>query len=169
MTETQASIHEPSESAVSSEHRAQMPINHILERLSPLELPAKEQFANYLRHKSRLNHKRSTLDSSFTSTILFLDFYRKSGKYDLKDLERADLESFIEHEQDRGLKISTVKTRMAFLMAFLHFLVEQNLIPGTAVKSRDDVADALLRQRVELQADRYLRDLRSNASIDNRI
>ena len=77
MTETQASIFESGkgESAVSGQH-PQTPINHILERLSPLELPAKEQFANYLRHKSRLNHKRRTLDSSFTSTRLFLDFYR---------------------------------------------------------------------------------------------
>jgi len=149
MTETQACIYEPckSESAVSSEHHAKTPINHVLERLSPLELPAKEQFANYLRHKSRLNHKRRTLDSSFTSTILFLDFYRKSGKHDLKDLERADLEAFIEHEQDRGLKISTVKTRMAFLMAFLHFLVEQSFIPGTAIKKtiRFKLPDALPR------------------------
>ena len=149
MIEAQASIHERDkrESAVSGEHRVQTPVNHILERLSPLELPAKEEFANYLRHKSRLNHKRRTLDSSFTSTVLFLDFYRKSGKDDLKDLERADLEAFIEHEQDRGLKISTVKTRMAFLMAFLHFLIEQNLIPGTAVKKpiRFKLPDALPR------------------------
>ncbi len=149
MTETQASIYEPvkSESAVSGEHRARTPIHRILERLSPLELPAKEQLANYLRHKSWLNHKRSTLDSSFTSTVLFLDFYRKSGKEDLRDLERADLEAFIEHEQDRGLKISTVKTRMAFIMAFLHFLVEQNLIPGTAMKRtiRFKLPDALPR------------------------
>ena len=45
MTETQPTTHEPvkSESAVPSEqHRAQTPIDHILERLSPLELPAKE-------------------------------------------------------------------------------------------------------------------------------
>jgi integrase/recombinase XerC/integrase/recombinase XerD len=149
MTETQASILEPGkgESSVSGQHRAQTPINRILERLSPLELPAKEQFANYLRHKSRLNHKRRTLDGSFTSTMLFLDFYGKLGKYDLKDLERADLEAFIEHEQDRGLKISTVKTRMVFIMAFLHFLVEQNLIPGTALKRtiRFKLPDALPR------------------------
>jgi len=149
MTETQASILEPGkgENAVSGQHRAQTPINHILERLSPLEVPAKEQLANYLRHKSRLNHKRRTLDGSFTSTMLFLDFYRKLGKYDLKDLGRADLEAFIEHEQDRGLKISTVKTRMAFIIAFLHFLVEQNLIPGTAIKKtiRFKLPDALPR------------------------
>ena len=137
MTETQPTTREPvkSESAAPGEqHRTQTPIDHILERLSPLEIPAKEQFERYLRHKSRLNHKRSTLYSSFTSIMLFLDFYRRSGKGDLKDLERADLEAFIEHEQDRGLKISTVKTRMAFIIAFLHFLIEQDLIPGTALK-----------------------------------
>jgi site-specific recombinase XerD len=65
--------------------------------------------------------------------MFFLDFYGKSGKYDLKDLERGDLEAFIEHEQDRGLKISTVKTRMAFIMAFLHFLVPclKSFVPDT--------------------------------------
>ena len=137
MTETQPSTYEAlkSESVVATkQHRTQRTIDHILDRLSPLELPAKEEFENYLRHKSRLNHKRSTLDSSFTSTMLFLDFYRRSGKGDLKDLKRADLEAFIEHEQDRGLKISTVKTRMAFIIAFLHFLVEQELIPGSVLK-----------------------------------
>lgn len=35
--------------------------------------------------------------------------------------------------------------------------------------TRDEVADVLLRQRLELQADRYLRDLRSNATVDTRI
>ena len=68
--------------------------------------------------------------------MLFLDFYRRSGKHDLQDLERADLEAFIEHEQDRGLKISTVKTRMACIVAFLHFLIEQEIIPATALKKR---------------------------------
>jgi integrase/recombinase XerD len=136
MTETQPTTHEQvkSKGAVPiGAHRA--PIDHVLGRLSPLELPAKEQFENYLRHKSRLNHKRSTLDGAFTAIMVFLEFYRTSlGKYDLKDLVRADLEAFIEHEQDRGLKISTVKTRMAFIIAFLHFLIEQDLIPGSSLK-----------------------------------
>jgi peptidyl-prolyl cis-trans isomerase SurA len=41
---------------------------------------------------------------------------------------------------------------------------EKSIIP-----TRDEVAEALLRQRLELQADRYLRDLRSNATVDTRI
>jgi integrase/recombinase XerD len=136
MTETQPSAYETlrSEYAVPPEqYRARRTIDHILERLSPLELPAKEQFQNYLRHKSRLNHKRSTLESSFTSIMLFLTFYGTLGKTDLAEIQRSDLEAFIEHEQDRGMQITTVKTRMAFIIAFLHFLIEQQLIPATAL------------------------------------
>jgi site-specific recombinase XerD len=119
-----------------NDHRAPTPIKHILERLSPLELPEKEHFESYLRYKWRLNHKPRTIDSSFTSIMFFLDFYGKSGKTELKEIERSDLEAFIEHEQDRGMNISTVRTRMASIVAFLHFLLEQDLIPATVFKKR---------------------------------
>jgi site-specific recombinase XerD len=99
-----------------------------------MELPAKEQFERYLRHKWRLNHKPRTLASSFTSVRLLLDFYGKSGKSAIEKMERVDLEAFIEHEQDRGLRISTVRTRLACIIAFLHFLMEQEAIPSSVLK-----------------------------------
>jgi integrase/recombinase XerD len=110
------------------------PIDRILQRLSCTELPAKEHFECYLRHKWRLNHKPRTLASSFTSVMLFLDFYGKSGKRELGEMERIDLEGFIEHEQDRGLRISTVRTRLACIIAFLHFLMEQEVVSGAVLK-----------------------------------
>lgn len=115
-------------------HLTQTPIDRILQKLSRMELPAKEHFERYMRHKWRLNHKLRTLDSSFSSVMLFLCFYGKSGKRDLEEIERVDLEAFIEHEQDRGLRISTVRTRLACIMAFLHFLMEQDVIPGSLLK-----------------------------------
>jgi integrase/recombinase XerD len=99
-----------------------------------MELPAKEHFERYLRHKWRLNHKPKTLSSSFTSVMLFLGFYGKSGKRELEEMERVDLEAFIEHEQDRGMHISTVRTRLACIIAFLHFLMEQDVISGSLLK-----------------------------------
>jgi hypothetical protein len=36
-----------------------------------------------------LNHKPRTLHSSFTSVRLFLEFYAKSGKRELAEMERA--------------------------------------------------------------------------------
>jgi len=125
------------ESAVPhQQHSTQTPIEKFLQKLSRLELPAKEHFERYLRHKWRLNHKPRTLHSSFTSVRLFLDFYAKLGKRDLKAMERTDLEAFIEYEQDRGLRISTVRTRLACLIAFLHFLMEQDLLPLSLLKRR---------------------------------
>ncbi len=111
-------------------------LTHILERLAPLELPGKDHFENYLRHKGRSNHKPSTIDGAFTSIAFFLDFYAKLGKTELTHITRSDLEAFIEHEQDRGMHISTVKTRMGCIVAFLHYLIDQELIPGTALKKR---------------------------------
>lgn len=116
------------------QHPAQSPIERFLEKLSRLELPAKEHFESYLRHKWRLNHKRSTLQGSFASVRLFLELYGKSGKRDLSEMDRADLEAFIEHMQDGGLKISTVRTKLACLLAFLHFLMEKEVISGSVLK-----------------------------------
>jgi site-specific recombinase XerD len=101
-----------------------------------MELPAKEHFECYMRHKWRLNHKPRTLQSSFTCVMLFLDFYGKSGKKDIKEIERGDLEAFVEHEQDRGIRISTVRTRLACILAFLHFLMEQDVIAWSLFKRR---------------------------------
>jgi integrase/recombinase XerC/integrase/recombinase XerD len=109
-------------------------IDRILQKLSCLELPAKEHLESYMRHKWRLNHKPRTLASSFTSVMLFLDFYGKSGKSVIETMERVDLEGFIEQEQDRGLRISTVRTRLACIIAFVHYLMEQDIVPGSVLK-----------------------------------
>jgi integrase/recombinase XerD len=138
MTQTTAIFGRPSGSfeAVRDHGNSPIHIDRILERLSCLELPGQEHFENYLRHKSRVNHKPRTINSSFTSIMLFLDFYGKSGKRGLEEIERSDLEAFIEYEQDRGMHISTVKTRMASIIAFFHFLIEQDLISGSFLKRR---------------------------------
>src|SRR4030042_2305722 len=116
------------------QHPEQTPIDHILQRLSRIEVPAKEHFERYMRHKWRINHKPRTLASYFTSVMFFLDFCGKSGKSDIQQMERVDLEGFIEHEQDRGLHISTVRNRLACIIAFLHFLMEQDIVPGSLLR-----------------------------------
>lgn len=110
------------------------PINHVLERLRPLDLPGKEYFENYLRHKWRANHKPKTIESSFTSIMFFLQFYKASGKIDITQLKRSDLEAFVEHEQERGMHVSTVKTRTASIVAFLHFLMEQDVLSPSLLR-----------------------------------
>jgi integrase/recombinase XerD len=111
----------------------QTAIDAVLERLTPLDVPGKSHLENYLRHKWRLNHKPRTLSSAFTSLMLFFTFYQKSGKR-LEEIERSDIEAFLEHEQDRGMNISTVRLRLATLIAFLHHLMEQDILSPSLLK-----------------------------------
>jgi hypothetical protein len=62
------------------QHLTQTPIEHILQKLSRMELPAKEHFERYMRHKWRLNHKPNSLRNSLKAIELFLAFYSSLGK-----------------------------------------------------------------------------------------
>jgi integrase/recombinase XerD len=109
------------------------PITRVLGRLSLIDLPSKDLFEAYMRHKGRLNHSRQSMNSSFLSIMLFLQFY---GKSDIRKIERSDLEAFVEHEQDRGMRITTVKLRMGCIVAFLHFLMDQDILSSSVLRRR---------------------------------
>ena len=109
-------------------------IDRILQKLACLDIPAKDHLESYMLHKWRLNHKGRTLYSSFHSIILFLAFLKSLDKSRLEEATKEDLEAFIEHEQDRGLNITTIRTRLACLIAFLHFLIEEEALPGPLLK-----------------------------------
>jgi hypothetical protein len=130
---------EPKPTASQSNHsneplRERTTLDHVVGRLSVTEFPAKEHFENYLPHKWRLNHRPKTIEGSFTSIMLFLRFYGGLGKTDITQIERSDLEAFIEHEQERGLYISTVRRRTVCVIAFLHFLMEQEILSPSLFK-----------------------------------
>jgi site-specific recombinase XerD len=108
-------------------------LGHLLNRLYGMELVGKEYVARYLRHKYRCHGKPLSLFGSFTAVSFFLKFLNKRGKKEVEQITREDLEAYIEHEQDRGLKISTVKTRMGQMYAFLAFLVEGGIVDTALV------------------------------------
>jgi len=112
------------------------PIDRILEKISKMELPGREHFESYMRHKWRMNHKPSTLLNSFHAVSSFLTFYSCLGKSQLQDIVHDDIEAFIEHEQDRGLKVTTVRTRLNSLWAFLRFLIEKDIIDERILKRK---------------------------------
>jgi len=111
----------------------QTALENVLERLRVRDVPGRQYLENYMRHKWRLNHKGKTLEGSLTSLLFFLSFYGRSGK-PFEKIERSDIEAFLEHEQDRGMHISTVRLRLATLIAFLHYLMEQDILPPSLLK-----------------------------------
>jgi len=120
-------------------------IDRILKKISRLDIPYREHIENYMRHKWRMNHKASTLKGSSHALISFLVFYAGLGKSQLQEIVSGDIEAFVEHEQDRGLKITTVRTRLNHLWAFLRFLIDQDIIDGR-----------ILRRKIKLRVPEFL-------------
>ncbi len=58
-----------------------------------------------------------------------MSFIREQGKVYLEGITRKEIEGWIEYEEDRGMKASTVNMRLAMLKAFLRFLIERGVLP----------------------------------------
>lgn len=101
-----------------------------------MEVPGREHFESYMRHKWRMNHKPSTLKGSFQAVSFFLTFYAGLGKRQLQNIVSDDLEAFIEHEQDRGIKVTTARTQLKHLWAFIRFLIQQDIIDERILKRK---------------------------------
>lgn len=103
-------------------------LDRILNRISGSNLPCKDYFIDYLRYKYRRNCQPNTLRQVDTSLTQFLSFYQDAGKQHIEQMERVDIEAFVEHVQDRGLKPNSVRTRMCAVYAFVRFLIEKDVV-----------------------------------------
>ena len=71
----------------------------------------------------------------------FLTGVKNSGKTSLAEITKDDLEYFIEQEQDRGIMISTVRTKLNFVNAFIRHWIEEGII-GAEVSSSKNPPEA---------------------------
>jgi len=108
----------------------------ILKRLSESDLSDKDLIEQYLRHQYRRMCTARTVDNAYMTIHSFLSYLYTTTNRSLRELTRADLEAFVEHEQDRGLKGSTVRARLARLRAFLHFLIDQEVLPAEVLSRK---------------------------------
>jgi site-specific recombinase XerD len=101
----------------------------ILKRLRESDLLDKELIEQYLRHQYRRMCKARTVDNAYTTIHSFLSYLYITTHRSLREVRRTDLEAFVEHGQDRGLKGSSVRVQLAILGAFLQFLIAQEVLP----------------------------------------
>lgn len=107
-----------------------------LKKLSRNALVGQEHVEHYLISLHRRNCRPNTIRTNFEAIFLFLKFLKKIGKAHLESISRDDLSAFIEQEQDRGLKPTSVSTRLRALNAFLGFLIERDVIHPDVLKRR---------------------------------
>jgi integrase/recombinase XerD len=107
-----------------------------LKKLAGKDLPGKSHIESYLKDQYRRNCKPNTLNNSLNCIAAFLEFTKGSGITYLEEITRADLSAYVEHEQDRGLKASTVKLRLRTVNAFLRYLINEDTISPDVLSKR---------------------------------
>jgi hypothetical protein len=83
-------------------------IKQCIKRLSAKKLFGHPHVKRYLYNQYRRGCRPNTICSNFESIILFISHLKSLGRTYLEEVTRDDLSSFIEHQQDRGLKPNTV-------------------------------------------------------------
>jgi site-specific recombinase XerD len=110
-----------------------------------MEVPGSKHLGLYVQDMQRRNCKLSSMVNAVNGIKLFLWFLKAIGKERIEEVTRADLEAFVEHEQDRGLKLLSVRTYLAHVHAFLYFLIEEELM-----------APQVWRRRIRLRLPQHL-------------
>ena len=108
----------------------------ILQQLRESTLLEKELIEQYLRHQYRRMCTARTVENAYTTIHSFLTHLYSTTHRSLREITRTDLEAFVEHEQDRGLKRSSVRVQLARLRAFLHFLIDQEELPSEVLSRK---------------------------------
>jgi len=125
--------------------RRRQALDRVLAKVDQAQMPGAEHVKEYLRQMYRRNCKARTICSTATSLIFFLRVVKSLDKAHLELITRRDIEDFVEREQDRGIKITTVRFRLSGVYSFLRYL--------SAIKM---VTPDLLERKIRLKLPRHL-------------
>jgi integrase/recombinase XerD len=117
-------------------HVSNEQIERTLRRMSAAGLCGTDEVHDYLRRQLRHNCRPSTIRSSGTTIVLFLEFFKQSGGHQLSKIGAEHISAFVEHEQDRGMAPVSVDGRLKGLYAFLNFLGAHEMISADVIKRR---------------------------------
>jgi site-specific recombinase XerD len=103
-------------------------LDHLSARIIDRGLPGADIAIEYLRNKYSKNMSPNTLHQAGVVVLSFLNFLDDSGTNIFKTT-RHDISAFVEHEQDRGLKVNSVRSNLRGVYTFVNFLVEREILP----------------------------------------
>ncbi len=103
-------------------------LNRAVEKLEKNALPDYEYVISHLYDKYRRNFAISTIRQTGLTLSAFLAFLQEAGISRLEAISRKDIADYIDHEQERGLKINSVRNHLQTVYAFLHYLVDNEVL-----------------------------------------
>ena len=110
----------------SKRHRT---LEHVVTRVVASNLPGSEHVISHLHDKYRRNLSVNTIRQTGETLIAFLLFFQSAGKLNIKEICRKDVAAYVEYEQNRGLKITSVRNHLQTVYAFMGHLVDKRILP----------------------------------------
>lgn len=104
-------------------------------RLATSKLPGAELAVEYLYAKYIKNLSVSTIQQAGRISLHFLNFLARDGT-SIHALTRQNISAYVQHEQDRGLKIQSVVNHLRAVYTFIGFLVERDVLPEAVLQSK---------------------------------
>jgi integrase/recombinase XerD len=98
------------------------------QQIQKADLPGGENVIGYLQDQYRRNCKAATIRSAAQAICCFLVFVKSLAIGKLEDIRRQHIGAFIEHEQDRGLMISSVRQKLQNVYAFMRYLSREDRV-----------------------------------------
>ena len=127
---------QPGESVTARKERLRrLTFVRIVQKISKQDIVGKEYAIQYLRHKFRRNCKKNSLINMEISLRFFLTELQIKGRT-LEAINREDIEAFIEHEQDRGLSVGCVHSRLKMIYSFVGYLVEMKVVDAAVLTKK---------------------------------
>ena len=111
-------------------------LSQILKKLGEQTLPGIASVEQYFHSLYRRDLSLFTIKSAFTSVQSFLTFLQNQGKPHLSLLTQENLEAFVESQQDRGLKPSSVRSNLHQVYTFLRFLIARSIVSSDVLAHR---------------------------------
>ena len=111
-------------------------LNVAVDKLEASCLPGFEYVISYLYDKYRRNHSVSSLSQTGQTLHSFLSFFKALERRDINEIKRSDIAAYVEHEQERGLKINSVRNHLHTLYAFLQYLVDNDVLPADILQKK---------------------------------
>lgn len=104
-------------------------LNRAVDKLESSSLPGYEYVIAHLYDKYRRNLTISTIGQTSQTLSRFLAFLQDSGRSGIEEISRKAIADYIDHEQERGLKINSVRNHLQTLYAFIQYLIDKDILP----------------------------------------
>jgi site-specific recombinase XerD len=104
-------------------------LNRAVDKLEKSALPGYEYVVAHLYDKYRRNLTISTISQTGLTIHGFLSFLQDKRRSDIENISRKDIAAYVEHEQERGLKINSVKNHLQTVYAFIGYLIDNEILP----------------------------------------